>query len=133
MGAAALQDGCAQAIGGGLQGGHILDSQEGIVRFAEANADALELLGDEGVAVEVERHVEREIAAHPHAHRAHDRVQRVEVVMQELLTTRLDQAVVSIAAGRSETRGVGDEGPPLFHAGQHTGDAFGSLQAAVEG
>ncbi len=47
VGAAALQDGCAQAIGGGLQGGHVVDRQEGIVRFAEANTGALELLGDE--------------------------------------------------------------------------------------
>jgi len=52
--------------------------------------------------------------------------------MQELLSTGLDQAVVRIAAGRAETWGIGDEGAALFPAGQDAGDAFGSLQAAIE-
>jgi hypothetical protein len=53
--------------------------------------------------------------------------------MQELLSTRLEEAVVRITTGRFEARGIGDEGAALFHAGQDAGDAFSSLQAAVEG
>ena len=53
--------------------------------------------------------------------------------MQELPSTRFDQTVVGIAAGRSETRVVGDEGAPLFHAGQHAGDADDVVKEVDQG
>ncbi len=47
VGAASLHEGCIQAIGGGLQRGHIGHTQKGIVVFAEAHPGASQLLGDE--------------------------------------------------------------------------------------
>jgi hypothetical protein len=47
--AAALEERRAQAIGSRLKGRHIADGQEGVVRFAEANAVTSQLLGDERV------------------------------------------------------------------------------------
>jgi hypothetical protein len=57
----------------------------------------------------------------------------IPVVVQELFSTRLDEAVVGIAAGDLPPWHVGDEGAALLHAGQHAGYAFGALQATVVG
>ena len=85
------------------------------------------------MAVQVTRDVEREIAGDAHAHGAHDRVERVPVVVQEAFSTRLDEAVIGVATGWRPLRRIRHEGAALFQAGQDAGDAWLTLQAAVEG
>ena len=50
----------AQPVGGGLQCGHVVHRQEGIVVLAEADLRSLQFLLDEGVAVELIGGLERE-------------------------------------------------------------------------
>ncbi|SRR5229473_1123960 len=83
--------------------------------------------------VQVAGDVEREVAGHPQAHRAHDGVQDVPVVVQEAFSTRLDEAVVAIPTGWRPPRRVGDEGAALLHARQHAGHALRAFQASVVG
>jgi len=86
--------------------------QEGIVVLLEGYSPTGQLLGHEGVAVQSAGHIEGEIRRHPETHRPHDRVQHVEVVVEKLLATCLDETVVGIAALGFGPRGVGDEGSP---------------------
>ncbi len=51
--------------------------------------------------------------------------------MQELLSTRLDEAVVPIAARWRAPRRVGDEGAALLHAREHADHARGTFHASV--
>jgi hypothetical protein len=84
------------------------------------------------VAVEVARHIEGEIRRDPQTHRSHDRVQHVEVVVEELLAAGLDQSVGGVAALGGEPRRVRDERSVLLHARQDTSDPFAlPLQAAI--
>ncbi len=85
------------------------------------------------MTVEEARDVERKVAGDPHAHRSHDRVQHVPVVVQELLSARFDEPVVGVAAGWPAMRRIRDEGAALLHAGEHAGHALGALQATVVG
>ena len=80
-----LQERRAQAIGCRLQSDHVAHRQEGVVGFAESHFFTYQFLGNERVTVEVARDVEWKVAGDPHAHRPHDRVQHVPVVVQERL------------------------------------------------
>ena len=131
--AAPLQQRRTQAIGSRLQGRHIFDGQKGVIEFTESHSVASQLLSNKRVTVEVAGHVEREVTGDPHAHRAHHRVQHVPVGVQELFSTRLDEAVVGIAARHLPARHIGHERAALLHAGQDTGDALLVLQAPVVG
>jgi hypothetical protein len=51
---------------------------------AKSHGGACQPLGNKRITVEVAVDVEREIASDPHAHRPHDRVELVPVVVQEL-------------------------------------------------
>src|SRR6266498_4867175 len=85
------------------------------------------------MAVEVARDVEWEVASHPHAHRSHDRVQDVPVVVQEPFTAGFEETVVGVAAGWRPLWRIGDEGTALLQTGQHAGHTLGPFQAPVEG
>ena len=54
----------AQPVGGGLQCGHIIHGQEGVVVLAEADLRAVQLLLDEAVAIEVISGLEGEERGH---------------------------------------------------------------------
>ena len=55
----------AQLVGGGLQGRHVVDREEGVVGFAETDVRSVKLLLDEAVAVEVVGGLEREERGDP--------------------------------------------------------------------
>jgi hypothetical protein len=129
--AASLQQSRSQAIGSSLERGHISRGQEGIVGFAEADPGACQLLSDKRVAIEVAGDVEREVGGNSYAHRPHDRVEHIPVVVLELFSTRLDETIGGVTTGRLSKGRVGDEGAALLHAGQHAGHALSPFETAV--
>ena len=95
-------------------------------------AGTVQFGGDVGVAVHEAVHRERQIGCDTQTHRPYDRVQNVEVVMQEALAGALDEPVI-IAARRGMARFIGDEGGALFHALEDYDNAGVSLERAVVG
>jgi len=116
-----------------LQRRKVRHVQERVVLLPEAHPRAGQLLRDEGMPIEVAGHVEREVRRHPQAHRPHDRIEHVAVVVEELLATGLDESVVGVPAPRRETWGVGDEGTSLLHAGEYASHPFVATQPSVIG
>ena len=86
----------AEPVGRGLQGLHIVYGQEGIVVLAEADLGAIQLLFDEGVAVQLIGRLEGEEGGHAHHHRAQDFIPNIEVVVREAAALRCEDAVIGI-------------------------------------
>jgi hypothetical protein len=89
----------AQPVGGGLQRGDVVDSQEGIVVFAEADLRPLEFLFDEAVAVKIVGGLEGEEGGHTHHYGAENFIADVEVIMREAAALVGKDAVVRVLGG----------------------------------
>lgn len=119
--------GGAKPIGGRLQRGDVLDGQKGIIVLAESDLGFLELLFDEGVAVEIIGGLEGQEGGHSHHDRSKHFIVNVEVVVREAAALRRQDAVVGVF-GRI-LRHADPEGRPLFHALEKEIDAMGPLLA----
>ena len=84
----------AQPIGGGLQRGHVIHREKGVVGLAEADPRSVQLLLDEAVAIEVIRGLERQERGDPHDHRAEGFVADVEIVVGEAAALTRQDAVI---------------------------------------
>ena len=82
------------------------------------------------MSVQEAAHGEREIRSDTQAHRAHDRIQDVEVVVEEALGGALDDPVV-VAARRGVAGFIGDEGGALLHALEDDDHALLAPEGAV--
>jgi hypothetical protein len=104
----------AQLVGGGLQGGDVIDGEEGVVNLAEGDLRPLQLLLDEAVAVEVVGGLEREERGDPHHHWAENLIADVEVVVRETAALVRQDSVIWIL-GRVFRHGDAKR-RSLFHA-----------------
>jgi hypothetical protein len=86
----------AQAVGGELQRGDVVNRKKGIVVLAEADLRAVQLLFDETVAVEVIGGLEREERGHPHHHRTENLIADVEIVVREAAALVGQDAIIWI-------------------------------------
>src|SRR5215467_1260002 len=82
-----------------LQRRHIVHGQEGVVVFPEADVGPLQLLLDEGVAVEPVGGMEREEAGHAQDDRTQNFIPDVEIVVGETAVLVRQDAVMGIAGG----------------------------------
>src|SRR5271170_2446956 len=80
-------DGRTEAVGCGLQSGHVVHGEESIVVFSETDFAARQFALDEGMAVEVIGGVEGKERRHAYDNRPEHLVPDVEIEMGE--TTRL--------------------------------------------
>ncbi len=111
----------AQPIGGGLQRGHVIHREKGIVGLAEADPRSVELLLDEAVTIEVIRGLERQERGDPHHHRAEGFVTDVEIVVGEAAALTRQDAIIDVLGGvlwHGDTKGR-----PLLHALEDVIDA----------
>ena len=92
----------------------VCDRQKGIVVFAESDPGAGELLRDEGMPVEIVRHVKRDVRCHPHHQRPEDVVPEVEVVVGEPAPVPAEDAVIGISGRKLGHAGA--KGQALLHA-----------------
>ncbi len=104
----------AEAVGGGLQGCHIVHGEERIVVFAESDLAARQFSFDERVAVEVIGGVEREKTCHAHDDGAEHLIAEVEVVMCEAAALMRQNPIVRI--GCRVLWDADPKGPTLLHA-----------------
>ena len=86
----------AQSVGRGLQRGHVVDGQKGIIVLAEAYSRTLEFLLDEAVAVEIIGGPEGEERGHAHHHGAEHLIADVEVVVREAAALVGENAVMRV-------------------------------------
>ncbi len=115
----------AEPVGGGLQSGHVVHGQEGVVVLAEADLVSVQFLLDEGVAVEPVGGMEGKEGGHAHDDRPQHLVPDVEVVMGETAALMRQDAVVGVL--RREFGDADAEGAALFHALEDEVDAIGIL------
>src|SRR4249919_1654110 len=78
---------------------HVINGQEGIVVFAEADLRAVEFLLDEAVAIEVISRLEGEERGHTHDHGAKSLIADVEIVVGEAAALAGEDAVVRVLGG----------------------------------
>ena len=104
-----------------MQRGDVVDSQEGIVVFAEADLRPLEFLFDEAVAVKIVGGLEGEEGGHTHHHGAENFIADVEVIVREAAALVGKDAVVRVLGGIF--RHADAEGRPLLHAFENEVDA----------
>ena len=109
------QDLLVEAVGCGPQLVGVGAAHDRVVVHLEPDPGAPQLLCDVGVSVQEAAHGERQIGRDTQAHRPHDRVQDVEVVVEKALGGAVDDPIV-VTARRGVARFVGDEGRALFHA-----------------
>ena len=103
-----------EAIGGGLQGCHVVYGEEGVVIFAEADSGFGQFALDEGVTVEPICGMEGKVGGHAHEDGSQDFIPDVEVVMGEAAALVCEDAVVGVLGG---ILGHADaEGTTLLHA-----------------
>ncbi len=88
-----------KAVGGALEGGGVVNGEEGIVVLSEADLGPVHFLFDEGVAVEIVGGLEREECRHAHHHRPQRFVPQVEIVVHETAALLGQDAVVGIIGG----------------------------------
>src|SRR6266545_1623659 len=119
-----------EPVGGRLQGGGVIDGQEGVIVFAEADFFPVQFLFDEGVAVEVVGGLEGKEGGHAQHHRPQGFIPQVEVVMGVSAALLAQNPMVGIL-GRELGNGATESGP-LFHALENEIDAIagGPLHAA---
>lgn len=89
----------AEPIGSGLQRGESVNSQQGVVVFAEADLAAVQLLLHEGVAVEVVGTLKGEGGCHPHDGGPQHFIANVVVVVREAAPLVRQNAMVGILRG----------------------------------
>ena len=114
-------DGRTEAVGGGLEGSHIVDGEESVVVFSEADLAARQFALHEGVAVEVIGGVERKKRCHTYDNRPQHLVPDVEVEMGE--TARLVRQDAMVRVLCRELRHADAKRPALFHAPEDEVDA----------
>jgi hypothetical protein len=96
-------------MGGLLQGGGIRDAEEGIPLLAESDSCRAELLGDEGVAVEIEGHDEGKIRGDLHHHGPQSFVAEVEVIVRKAAPSTAEETILGAGireGGRAGAKGI---------------------------
>ena len=112
-----------EPVGRSLQGQRIIDGQKRVVVLAKAYAGAIQLLLDEGVAVEIVRGLEWKERGHAHRDGAQGLVSNVEVVVRETALLGSEDAVVWILGRILRNRAA--KRRPLLHALEDEIDAIG--------
>src|SRR5580700_522026 len=126
-------DGRTEAVGGGLECGYILHSQEGVVVLVEADSGFGQFALDKGVAVEPIAGLEWEEGRHADDDWSQHLVADVEVEMGEPAALMSQDTVVGILRGKLGDRNA--KRTALFHALENEIDAIGVplLQTAESG
>ena len=101
-------------VDGSLQRRDVLDGQKGVIVLAESDLGFLELLFDEGVAIEVVGGLEGQEGGDAHHDRSKHFIVNVEVIVREAAALMRQDPVVGVFC---RIPGQADpEGGPLFHA-----------------
>ena len=115
----------AQPVRGGLQVGHIVDGEKGVVALVEADARSIQFLLDEGMAVEPVGGVKGKEGGYAQHDRSENLIPDIKIVVGEAAALVSQDAVVGVWGGIFGNSDA--KGPTLFHALEDEIDPVGIL------